>query len=26
VLATKSWASLEDGTPLVTGEHRGKAW
>jgi hypothetical protein len=23
-LATKSWASLEDGTPLVTGEHRGK--
>lgn len=24
VLATKSWASLEDGTPLVTGEHRGK--
>ena len=24
VLATKSWATLEDGTPLVTGEHRGK--
>src|SRR6202795_3085274 len=24
VLATKSWASLEDGTPLVTGQHRGK--
>ena len=24
VLATKSWASLEDGTPLVTGEHHGK--
>ena len=24
VLATKSWASLEDGTPLVTGEHRDK--
>ena len=24
VLATKSWASLIDGTPLVTGEHRGK--
>src|SRR3954452_10502933 len=24
VLVTKSWASLEDGTPLVTGEHRGK--
>jgi hypothetical protein len=24
VLATKGWASLEDGTPLVTGEHRGK--
>src|SRR5262249_28690653 len=24
VLATKSWASLEDGTPLVTAEHRGK--
>jgi hypothetical protein len=24
VLATKSWASLVDGTPLVTGEHRGK--
>jgi Domain of unknown function (DUF4159)/Aerotolerance regulator N-terminal len=24
VLATKSWASLEDGTPLVTGVHRGK--
>src|SRR5256885_11560272 len=24
VLATKSWASLEDGPPLVTGEHRGK--
>ena len=24
VLATKSWASLDDGTPLVTGEHRGK--
>ncbi|MFH0300074.1 DUF4159 domain-containing protein [Bradyrhizobium sp. 31Argb] len=24
VLATKSWTSLEDGTPLVTGEHRGK--
>ncbi|HWX05025.1 MAG TPA: DUF4159 domain-containing protein [Bradyrhizobium sp.] len=24
VLATKSWASLEDATPLVTGEHRGK--
>jgi Domain of unknown function (DUF4159) len=24
VLATKSWAFLEDGTPLVTGEHRGK--
>jgi hypothetical protein len=24
VLATKSWASLADGTPLVTGEHRGK--
>ena len=24
VLPTKSWASLEDGTPLVTGEHRGK--
>lgn len=23
-LATKSWATLEDGTPLVTGEHRGK--
>ena len=23
-LATKSWASLVDGTPLVTGEHRGK--
>jgi hypothetical protein len=23
-LATKSWASLEDGTPLVTGQHRGK--
>lgn len=24
VLATKSWASLVDGTPLVTGERRGK--
>jgi len=24
VLATKTWASLEDGTPLVTGERRGK--
>ncbi|ABD86484.1 DUF4159 domain-containing protein [Rhodopseudomonas palustris] len=24
VLATKSWASLVDGTPLVTGDHRGK--
>src|SRR6202008_3872148 len=24
VLATKSWGSLEDGTPLVTGERRGK--
>ena len=24
VLATKSWVSLEDGTPLVTGERRGK--
>jgi len=24
VLSTRSWASLEDGTPLVTGEHRGK--
>src|SRR5436305_4922549 len=24
VLATKTWASLEDGPPLVTGEHRGK--
>src|SRR5437660_161500 len=24
VLATKTWATLEDGTPLVTGEHRGK--
>jgi hypothetical protein len=24
VLATRSWAQLEDGTPLVTGEHRGK--
>ena len=24
VLPTRSWASLEDGTPLVTGEHRGK--
>ncbi len=24
VLATKSWATLEDGTPLVTGERRGK--
>ena len=24
VLATKSWASLEDGTPLVTGERRSK--
>src|SRR5882672_10173706 len=24
VLSTKSWASLVDGTPLVTGEHRGK--
>ncbi len=24
VLATKSWASLADGTPLVTGEHRSK--
>lgn len=24
MLATKTWASLEDGTPLVTGEHRGK--
>jgi hypothetical protein len=24
ILATKSWASLEDGTPLVTGERRGK--
>lgn len=23
-LATKTWASLVDGTPLVTGEHRGK--
>lgn len=23
-LASKSWASLEDGTPLVTGERRGK--
>ena len=23
-LATKSWASLDDGTPLVTGEQRGK--
>jgi Domain of unknown function (DUF4159)/Aerotolerance regulator N-terminal len=23
-LATRSWASLGDGTPLVTGEHRGK--
>ena len=23
-LATRSWASLEDGTPLVTGERRGK--
>ncbi|MBV9531928.1 MAG: DUF4159 domain-containing protein [Bradyrhizobium sp.] len=24
VLAARSWASLEDGTPLVTGERRGK--
>jgi Domain of unknown function (DUF4159)/Aerotolerance regulator N-terminal len=24
VLATKSWASLEDGTPLVTGQRRGR--
>jgi hypothetical protein len=24
VLATRSWASLVDGTPLVTGAHRGK--
>jgi len=24
ILPTKSWASLEDGTPLVTGERRGK--
>jgi len=24
VLSTRSWASLEDGTPLVTGERRGK--
>ena len=24
LLPTKSWASLEDGTPLVTGERRGK--
>ncbi|HLI98800.1 MAG TPA: DUF4159 domain-containing protein [Bradyrhizobium sp.] len=24
VLPTKSWAALEDGTPLVTGERRGK--
>src|SRR5438105_7380169 len=24
VLAAKTWALLEDGTPLVTGEHRGK--
>jgi hypothetical protein len=24
VLPTKSWATLEDGTPLVTGEHIGK--
>jgi hypothetical protein len=24
ILSTKSWASLEDGTPLVTGERRGK--
>ena len=24
VLATRTWASLVDGTPLVTGEHRGK--
>jgi len=24
VLPTRSWASLEDGTPLVTGERRGK--
>ncbi len=24
LLATRSWASLEDGTPLVTGERRGK--
>jgi hypothetical protein len=24
VLATKTWASLEDGTPLVTGERHGK--
>jgi len=24
VLVTRTWASLEDGTPLVTGEHRGK--
>ncbi|MCL2715477.1 MAG: DUF4159 domain-containing protein [Alphaproteobacteria bacterium] len=23
-LTARSWASLEDGTPLVTGEHRGK--
>src|ERR1700759_4796592 len=23
-LSSKSWTSLEDGTPLVTGEHRGK--
>ena len=23
-LAKRSWASLEDGTPLVTGEHRGR--
>ena len=23
-LSKRSWASLEDGTPLVTGEHRGK--
>jgi hypothetical protein len=23
-LATRTWASLEDGTPLVTGERRGK--
>jgi Domain of unknown function (DUF4159)/Aerotolerance regulator N-terminal len=25
-LAGKTWARLEDGTPLVTAEHRGKGW